>query len=475
VNELSPAFRIVQATLQTHRGGTGQIVSGLHTQYRSHGYRASVLVGRGATSENQAILAHAPYRSTWARACLTLGRTLAAPGERDSRFAKLASWIAEPNRRRRIRSGFEDFQFPATLPAISELVREGPTILHLHNLHGGYFDLRALPELCKVAPLVLTLHDQWVFTGHCAHSFDCDRWKIGCGECPDLTIYPAIPRDRTAENFALKEDVFSRTRLHLAAPCRWLMDRAKNSLLTPAIAEARVIPNGVDTTVFRPGSKAKERARLDLPPESRIVLFANQPTRSQWTNETLLRSTIRYLAEEGQVDCAFLFLGSGRNFREERDGVKVIHREYERDPSKLAGYYRASDVYFHPARADTFPTAILESLACGTPPVATDVGGIPEQVTSLWASRNASTSPRGSATGILVDGEAATGAGKGIDLLLRNDSLRARLGETGASIAASEFSIALQAQRYLDWYREILCHHRSALAGHVSRPHDRFT
>jgi glycosyltransferase involved in cell wall biosynthesis len=255
------------------------------------------------------------------------------------------------------------------------------------------------------------------------------------------------------------------------------MDRAMKSLLAPAIAEARVIPNGVDTTVFRPGSKAKERARLELPPESRIVLYASQPGRSQWTNEKLLRSTIRYLAEEGQGDCAFLFLGSGRNSQEEIGGVKMIHREYERDTTRVASYYRASDVYFHPARADTFPTAILESLACGVPPVATDVGGIPEQVTSLWAGKSASISPRGSVTGILVDGEDATAAGRGIDLLLRNNTLRARLGETGANMAASEFSIALEAQRYLDWYREILRRHRPALADQVSRPqvHDQFT
>jgi len=464
VNELNPALQILQVTLQSHPGGTGQIVSGLHRQYRSRGHRASMLVGRGAiTSENQAILAHAPYRSTWARACLTLGQRFAAPGEEDSRFAKLVSWIAEPNRRRRIRSGFEDFQFPATLPVISEMVRDWPTILHLHNLHGGYFDLRALAELSHRTPLVLTLHDQWVFTGHCAHSFDCDRWRNGCGECPDLTIYPAIPRDRTAENFALKEEVFSRTRLHLAAPCTWLMDRAKESLLAPAMEDARVIPNGVDTTVFRPGSKAKERAQLKLPSEYQIVLSAGHVARSHWTNKRVLRSTIRYLAQEARDDCALLFLGSDRNSQEEMDGIKVIHREYERDVSRLAGYYRASDVYFHPARTDTFPTAILESLACGIPPVATDVGGIPEQVTSLWASRNASVSPPSSATGILVDGEDATDAGKAIAFLLRHDTLRARLADNGAKRAASQFSITLQAERYLDWYQEILSRHRPVL------------
>jgi glycosyltransferase involved in cell wall biosynthesis len=464
VSLLRPVLRIVQVTLQSHQGGTGRIVSGLHARYRSSGHHASMLVGRGTiTSESQEILSHTPYRSTWARASLTLARRASARGNANPRFAKWASWIAEPNRRRRIRSGFEDFQFPATLPVISEMVRDSPTILHLHNLHGGYFDLRALPELSHLTPLVLTLHDQWAFTGHCAHSFDCDRWRNGCGECPDLTIYPAIRRDRTAENFALKQEVFSRTRLHLAAPCTWLMDRAKESLLAAAIEEARVIPNGVDTTVFRPGSKVKERARLKLPSEYQIVLCADPVARSHWTNKELLRSTMRYLAQECQDDCALLFLGSDRNSEEEMDGIKVIHRQYERDVSRLAGYYRASDVYLHPARTDTFPTAILESLACGIPAVATDVGGIPEQVTSLWASRNASMSPPSSATGILVDGKDPTGAGKAIAFLLRHDTLRARLADNGANRAASQFSITLQAERYLNWYQEILSRHRPAL------------
>jgi glycosyltransferase involved in cell wall biosynthesis len=471
VNELHPVLRIVQVTLQSHQGGTGRIVSGLHTRYRSSGHHASMLVGRGTiTSEGQEILSHTRYRSTWARAILSLARRASARSEASSQFAKWVSLIAEPNRRRRIRSGFEDFQFPATLPVISEMVRDSPTILHLHNLHGGFFDLRALPELSHLTPLVLTLHDQWVFTGHCAHSFDCERWRNGCGECPDLTIYPAIPRDRTAENFALKEEVFSRTRLHLATPCTWLMDRANESLLAPAMEEARVIPNGVDTTVFSPGSKAKERARLKLPRECQIVLCAGHVARSHWTNKGLLRSTIRYLAQEGRYDCALLFLGSDRNSQEEMDGIKVIHRQYERDVSRLAGYYRASDVYFHPARTDTFPTAILESLACGTPPVATDVGGIPEQVASLWASRNASISPPSSATGILVDGEDATDAGKAIVFLLQNDTVRARLADNGANRAASQFSITLQAERYLDWYEEILSRHHPALPAEISKP-----
>ena len=451
-------FRIVQVNLQSDRGGDGRIVSDLHKRYRALGYSASLLVGRGtATAEGERLLSNDQYRSLWARTWLAGVRR--SPSQRlpSPKSAKLLSWVAEPKRRLRIRGGFEDFEFPATLPLLSRSIGEGPTILHLHNLHGGYFDLRALPALSRLAHIVLTLHDQWAFTGHCAHSFECERWRLGCGHCPDLTIYPGIPKDRTAENYILKQRIFSRTSLYLSSPSRWLMNKAKQSLLAPAIEEERVIPNGVDTAVFHPGDSGIERSRLGLPRESRIVLSAGAIARSDhWTDRRLFRSTLRCLAEQGLVGLTLVLLGSERSSQQEIEGIQVIHRPYEHDAERVASYYRASDVYLHPARAETFSMAALESLACGVPVVATDVGGIPEVVKSLWAGKDAIASPPSAATGILVEAADTTGLGRAIDLLLSQEDLRRRLGENGSSVAASEFSIAQQAQRYLNWYREIL-------------------
>ena len=455
-------FKIVQVNLQSDRGGDGRIVSSLHEQYRTLGFTTSLLVGRGsATAEREELLPNHDYRSRWAKAWLASARRDPTKNIPDSTLAKLSSWIAEPKRRLRVRKGFEDFDFPATFPAISRIIGEGPTILHLHNLHGGYFDLRVLPALGALAPIILTLHDQWAFTGHCAHSFECERWRSGCGECPDLTIYPGIPKDRTAENFILKQQIFSRTRLNLAAPSKWLMDKAERSLLAPATEEARVVPNGVDTSVFSPGDKAVERSRLGLPHGSRIVLCPGSTVGSNhWADRRLLHATVRYLVESAVANCTLLFLGSARSSQEQIDGIHVIHRPYERDISRVASYYRASDIYLHPARADTFPTAVLESLACGVPVVATAIGGIPEQVASLWASNNSAIPPPSLSNGILVEPEDRTGMGRAIDLLLRQEDLRGRLGENGSSTAASKFSITRQAERYLDYYREILSRRR---------------
>ncbi len=68
-------------------------------------------------------------------------------------------------------------------------------IVQCHNLHGGYFDLRALQWLSARVPTLLTLHDMWTLTGHCAHALGCDRWRTGCGRCPDLKLDPAIRAD----------------------------------------------------------------------------------------------------------------------------------------------------------------------------------------------------------------------------------------------------------------------------------------
>ena len=88
-----------------------------------------------------------------------------------------------------------------------------PDIIECHNLHGGYFDLRALPWLSRQAATVLVLHDAWLLSGHCAHSFDCDKWQTGCGACPDLSIEPALRRDGTAHNWTVKQGVYAQSRV----------------------------------------------------------------------------------------------------------------------------------------------------------------------------------------------------------------------------------------------------------------------
>jgi hypothetical protein len=104
-------------------------------------------------------------------------------------------------------------------------------VLNLHNLHYGFFNYLAISKLTQTKPAVFTLHDMWSFTGHCAYSYDCERWQMGCGRCPYPKTYPAIQRDSTALEWKLKDWVYARSNLTIVAPSRWLMRQAERSML----------------------------------------------------------------------------------------------------------------------------------------------------------------------------------------------------------------------------------------------------
>jgi glycosyltransferase involved in cell wall biosynthesis len=384
------------------------------------------------------------------------------------RFQHFIEDLSRPFSWLRRELGHEDFNFPGTWRLL-DLAPEKPNIVHCHNLHGpfvpggGYFDLRVLHWLTQQVPVVLTLHDAWLLSGHCAHSFDCERWKIGCGHCPDLTIYPTIRRDATAYNWRRKQEIYAKIRLCVATPCRWLMQKVKQSMLAPAVVEGRVIPNGVDLSTFHPANTRMVRTALGLSPAAKILLFvANTIRRNIWKDYQTMRAAVAQVAERLHGH-GVLFIVLGEDAPVERIGqAEVRFVPYQEYPKAVARYYQAADVYAHAARADTFPNTVLEALACGTPVVATAIGGIPEQVKGLktldFGFQNSHLNGYGidGATGLLVPPGDAEAMAMAIEQLLNDEALRRQLGENAAKDARCRFGLERQVEAYLDWYQEII-------------------
>jgi glycosyltransferase involved in cell wall biosynthesis len=358
--------------------------------------------------------------------------------------------------------GIEDFNYPGT-HRLLHLARHKPDIIHCHNLHGGYFDLRVLSWLSRRAPTIITMHDAWLLSGHCAHSFACERWKSGCGDCPDLAIYPAISRDATAHNWRRKRAIFRKSRLYVATPSRWLMDKVEQSMLAPAIEQARVIPYGVNLKVFRAAPKNEARADLALPQDADIVLFtAIGIRRNVFKDYQTMQEAIARIAAT-PTDRPLIFLAVGESGPPERLGqAEVRFVPYQRDVAVVARYYQAADVYLHGAKVDTFPNAVLEALACGTPVIGSAVGGIPEQVKALdviggpshGAPRN--TSPLNQATGLLALPGNAEAIAVAIKRLFADASLRAHLAQNAVKDARERFDLQREVESYVDWYEELL-------------------
>ncbi|MBN2145991.1 MAG: glycosyltransferase [Anaerolineales bacterium] len=325
-----------------------------------------------------------------------------------------------------------------------------PDILQLHNLHGNYFDLRALPALSNRIPTVITLHDEWMFTGHCAYTFDCVRWMGGCGNCPDLMQYPSLERDGTACNWRWKRHIFRASKLHIATPSRWLMSKVECSML--GYLDARVIHNGVDFAVFRPGNQHCARRELGLRTDGNILLFlAYGGTKNPFKDYATLEEAVRILGASGAFERpTTLLIVGGQSSYEERYGELVVkYLPFNANPSQIARYYQASDIYFHLCRSDNFPTTVMEALACGVPVIGSAVGGVPEQ---LMDGKN----------GFLVPPRDAKFLVEKTLFLLENKEARKAMSQVAASDARERFNIERQADQYISWYEELLAGWRVA-------------
>jgi glycosyltransferase involved in cell wall biosynthesis len=277
--------------------------------------------------------------------------------------------------------GLEDFDHPYSRYAL-DLVGSRPDVLLCNNLHGGYFDLRALAWLSQRVPVILRLGDSWLFTGHCACPLGCSRWETGCGSCPDLSIPPAIARDATWINWRRKQRIFAASRLCVVTPSRWLEERARRSMLAPAVEHWAVVPNGVDLEYFNPGTQDEARRALGIGRDRRVMLFVATSGRDNpYKDFATIRAAMQRIARSGAHTPLELFV-VGKAGPDEllTEGVRIRHFPYCASRRKLANLYRAADLYLHAAAEEAFCRTAAEALACGTPVVAAATGGIAEVV-----------------------------------------------------------------------------------------------
>lgn len=439
-------MRILHISTTDKAGGAEKMAYELFRQARLRGHDARLAVGR-RTIDDPAIIEfpNDGYRNPWS-AFWRVRQDFYQTGDA-SHPARLAGWLAnlgELPRWAGWQRGHEDFDYPA-IGHFGDWLPWRPDIVHLHNLHGGYFDLRALPALSANFPTVVTMHDEWLYTGHCAYTFACDRWRGACGSCPDLKTYPALKRDGTAFNLRRKAEIYRRSRLYAAASSRWVIGRARESILRPALAESRVIRYGIDLEVFRPApDRAAVRAQLDLPPAALVVLFiANRTISNQYKDYGTLEQAVNEVAQRRDLP-PVIFLCVGEAAAEKRLGaVTIRYQAYQSRPEDLARFYQAADIYLHAARAEAFGLVMAEAMACGLPVIATAVGGIPEVVDD-------------GVTGLLVPAGGSLPMAEGIARLLRDGALRQRMADAGQQKARREYNRQRHSADYLEWYEQIL-------------------
>ena len=217
-------------------------------------------------------------------------------------------------------------------------------------------------------------------------------------------------------------------------------------------ARVVTVPPGVDLELFRPGPKAASRQRLGLPADAAVLLFVGriQPLKAP---DVLLRAVARLLAARPELAERLVVAvvgglsGSGLTHPDSLKGLTAqlglsdLVRFTDPVPQPLlADWYRAADLTVVPSYSESFGLVAIESQACGTPVVATAVGGL-------------RTAVRDGVSGVLVESHAPDDYARVIGDLLTNDDRRRELGR-GAINHATGFSWSATASDMLEVYAE---------------------
>lgn len=400
------ALRVVHLSIADDTGGAARSAYKIHSGLRELGLESHMLVAHKSTQDGDVV----PFRGLGGR---------------------LIDW---PFRQFNEALGLQYLLTPSSLSLLSHPLVRAADIVQVYNTHGNYLSHLILGPLSQRKKVVWRLSDMWSFTGHCSFSFDCERWESGCGHCPYPNVYPSVQRDMTAGNWRIKQWLYGHAQLTLVAPSHWLERLVHRSPLVSRFA-CGWIPNGVDLRTFHPTDKLIARKALGLPLDGLLVMASSTEARK---GGQVLPAVLQKLRQMNAPDFELVMLGNPPSSLDS-SGYRTRKLGHISDDAQLSLAYSASDALLFPALADNLPNVVLESMACGTPAVAFDVGGVSDAVRHLE-------------TGYLAGANRTDELAAGLLRLLTDEPLRLRLGQQDRQVAEEEYSLELQAKRFASLY-----------------------
>ncbi len=259
-----------------------------------------------------------------------------------------------------------------------------PDIIHFHDNQLNNYDLKTIKKISINSNVVFSLHDLWLFTGHCGVPLDCDKYKTWCGECPNLKLPPRIYSDNTRESIIYKFNEINLSRINFLTHSRFVhdtilsLDRYKKNRFD-------FINYAVDTSKFKSKSKAALRNQMGISNDLFILMTnAVSITENPYKDFNTLYKAFQILAGEYKKKIMLLVVGDKiSNFNNASKDENILFVDPFPQSEVLINYYSIADIYVHSSNIETWGLAISEALACGLPVIASAVGAVSEQIRGL--------------------------------------------------------------------------------------------
>ncbi|NJM85827.1 MAG: glycosyltransferase [Hydrococcus sp. RU_2_2] len=339
---------------------------------------------------------------------------------------------------KRDRAMFSAQWFPDAIAPQTQQIN--PDIVHLHWICNGFAQIETLAKLNK--PLVWTLHDMWALTGGCHYTQECDRYTNACGSCPQLKSQ----RDWDLSRWVWQRKVraWKALNLTIVSPSNWLAQCAKSSSLFKDV-RVEVIPHGLDLEKYQPIERQIARKLLNLPQDKQLVLFGTSPgtTGDKRKGFVLLQAALQQLSQAGWQDKLELVVFGGSKPENWLDlGFRTHYLGQFHDDISLALVYASANAIVVPSTQEAFGQTASEALACGTPAIAFAATGLKDVIEHQQ-------------DGYLAKPFEVEDLARGIAWVLEDGDRYEKLCFNARARAEREFTLELQARRYLSLYKEV--------------------
>lgn len=235
------------------------------------------------------------------------------------------------------------------------------------------------------------------------------------------------------KNLMIKKKAYANKNITIVALNSWMKNKSNKSVLLNQFHH-EIIPNGLDTNVFKPLDQSFARSALGLPNDKKILLFVSDSIKNKRKGINFLIDIIPRLSITNSI-----ILAIGGKVNELDDFPNIYKIPKISNDRLLALAYSASNLFLLPSIEDNLPNTVLESLSCGTPVVAFNIGGIPD---ILINNQN----------GFVCEKLNAESLKETIFKALKFEFDRKWIRED----AVSRFNEKVQAQRYHDLFSQIL-------------------
>ena len=320
-------------------------------------------------------------------------------------------------------------------------VIQNSDILHLHWINSGFLSLKNLKALFQLQkPMVITLHDMWTFTGGCHYAADCDYFMQHCGNCQFLKN--PSENDSSRKSWMAKNEIYKLNKKIIFVACsEWMAKMARKSSLLKG-TKIEVIPNPINTEVYKPLDKSTLRKNWNIDLETKIILFGAANINDNRKGMTYLIEALNILKVNNPTNLKIEIILFGKNTEAASALLpfKVKNLPVITSEKELIDIYNLADVFVLPSLEDNLPNMVMEALACSIPVVAFKQGGIPEMIAHQH-------------NGYIAQYQSADDLQVGINWVLNNNTID--LKNNARQKVLNDYADSVIAQRYQQVYQSL--------------------